>query len=72
MSRLRMPVMNGDDLARRLKQVSSSTRLIALTGYGQESDRQRSKHAGFDEHAVKPLGIAELKKLLERARPGGA
>ncbi len=38
--------------------------LIALTGYGQEADRQRAKAAGFDHHVVKPAGLEEIEELL--------
>jgi CheY-like chemotaxis protein len=38
--------------------------LIAMTGYGQDSDRQRSKEAGFDRHLVKPVNPQELQELL--------
>ena len=44
------------------------TRLVALTGYGQESDYLRSRDAGFDEHIVKPLNLDVLRKVLDRAR----
>jgi CheY-like chemotaxis protein len=39
-------------------------RLIALTGYGQESDRHRSLESGFDSHLVKPVGTASLASAL--------
>lgn len=42
-------------------------RLVALTGYGQESDRQRALDAGFDEHRVKPLRFEELGSVLAGA-----
>ena len=38
--------------------------LIALTGWGQEEDRRRSKEAGFDYHLTKPVDFADLQKLL--------
>jgi CheY-like chemotaxis protein len=40
-----------------------------LTGWGQEEDRRRSKHAGFDGHLVKPVDFDELMKLLGSLRP---
>ena len=41
--------------------------LIAVTGYGQESDRRRTREAGFDHHLVKPLDPAALFALLAQA-----
>ncbi len=38
--------------------------LVALTGWGQEEDRQRSREAGFDSHLVKPVDLAALTRLL--------
>ena len=38
--------------------------LVALTGWGQEEDRQKSHDAGFDSHMVKPVDLAALEKLL--------
>ena len=39
-------------------------KLIALTGYGQESDRQKSREAGFDHHLVKPVDLLLLESVL--------
>jgi len=39
-------------------------RLVALTGYGQESDHVRSQEAGFDAHLVKPVELARLREML--------
>ncbi len=62
-----LPVMDGYELARRLrKQCGSSLRLLAVTGYGQSVDRARSKRAGFDEHFVKPVGIEALDRALAK------
>jgi CheY-like chemotaxis protein len=41
---------------------------VAVTGYGAEEDRRRSREAGFDEHMVKPLMPEKLAELLARAR----
>ena len=38
--------------------------IIALTGWGQEGDRERSRQAGCDGHLVKPVGLADLQKIL--------
>jgi CheY-like chemotaxis protein len=43
-----------------------NARLIALTGYGQESDRARSAEAGFDHHLVKPVSYQQLKDVLSQ------
>jgi len=62
-----LPVMDGYELARILRQsqdLPRRLRLIALTGYGQEIDRRRSREAGFDAHIVKPLQIDELAKIV--------
>jgi CheY-like chemotaxis protein len=61
-----MPGMNGYDTARRIREKSwgESTKLFALTGWSQESDRKRSEEAGFDGHIIKPIEPSELQKLL--------
>ena len=61
-----LPVMDGYELARRLRGDAAlgTVKLIAVTGYGQDLDRQRSLEAGFDLHLVKPLDIALLSELL--------
>jgi two-component system CheB/CheR fusion protein len=43
--------------------------LVALTGWGQEEDRRKSKDAGFDHHLVKPVDYAVLTKLLSDLLP---
>jgi CheY-like chemotaxis protein len=43
------------------------TLLVALTGWGQEQDRRRSKEAGFDRHLVKPVALATLEELIRGA-----
>ncbi len=61
-----MPGLDGHEVARRLRADSCrASLLVALTGYGQESDRQLSRDAGFDHHMVKPVDIARLESLLE-------
>jgi signal transduction histidine kinase/CheY-like chemotaxis protein len=61
-----LPVMDGYEVARRLRELPGCdrTRLIALTGYGQESDRERSRQAGFDEHLVKPVDLDEVTRAV--------
>jgi PAS domain S-box-containing protein len=61
-----MPDMDGCEVARRLREISSTGRvsLVALTGWGQDEDRRRVREAGFDHHLVKPVDLASLQALL--------
>jgi PAS domain S-box-containing protein len=61
-----MPNLNGYDVARTLREKSRGKRmfLIALTGWGQDSDRQRSIDAGFDKHFVKPVDMRTLMSFV--------
>jgi DNA-binding response OmpR family regulator len=63
---LGLPNLNGYEVARRLRAEAGleSTTLIAVTAYGAEEDRQRSREAGFDVHLVKPIAPGELLELL--------
>lgn len=63
---LNMPGMNGFETARRIREQSElqNVRLVALTGYGQEEDIQRTKEAGFDFHLVKPVEVEKLEEIL--------
>jgi PAS domain S-box-containing protein len=59
-----LPKMDGYEVGRRIRAAGSSARIIALTGYGQVEDRQRSTDAGFAAHLVKPADLAILRSLL--------
>lgn len=61
-----MPNMDGYELARCLRKEPGLERLllVALTGYGQDSDKERAKQAGFDYHLVKPVSLEALQGLL--------
>jgi CheY-like chemotaxis protein len=63
-----MPGMNGYTVAKRIRErmVDAQLLLIAVTGWGQEEDRQRSRAAGFDHHLVKPVDPSELMSLLQK------
>jgi PAS domain S-box-containing protein len=60
-----LPVMDGYELARRLRSQLDTVRLIAVTGYGQDSDRERSRAAGFDAHMIKPVDPDVLEAALD-------
>src|SRR5690606_34477114 len=63
---LGMPEMDGYETARRLREMpqGQSVALVALTGWGQEEDRARTRDAGFDFHLVKPVDAARLQELF--------
>src|SRR3569833_1197873 len=63
-----MPRLDGYEVARRIRAQPWGRRItfVALTGWGQESDRRRSGEAGFDSHLVMPLDLDKLTALLER------
>ncbi len=66
-----LPTMSGYDVARALQDAPDRSRrvLIAVTGYGQDEDRRRSREAGFDHHLVKPVDAAALDKLIASFPP---
>lgn len=66
---LGMPRLNGYEAGKRLRQQPGGDKLvlIALTGWGQESDRQRTREAGFNYHLVKPVDPATLQGLLDQS-----
>jgi PAS domain S-box-containing protein len=71
---LGMPRMDGYELARliRAHPELKDMVLVALTGWGQPEDRQRTKDTGFDHHLVKPVDADTLRQLLSEHRTGGA
>ena len=69
---LGMPGMDGFELAAALVAAGWQGRLVALTGYGQESDRRRSSAAGFALHLTKPLDTATLLASIETLVRSGA
>ena len=62
-----MPEMDGFEAARRMRERpwSANTQMVALTGWGQDEDRRRSRESGFDHHFTKPLNTDALLSLLE-------
>ena len=63
-----MPGMDGYDTARAMRQVAGleNVTLVALTGWGADSDRQKSSEAGFDHHLTKPVQLDVVQELLAR------
>jgi signal transduction histidine kinase len=66
-----LPVVDGYEVARRLRDRTPRPRLIAMTGYGQPDDRRRALAAGFDLHLVKPVSLRQLLTHLSSLHPGG-
>lgn len=65
---LDLPGIDGYEVARRLRQARANRLLIAMSGYGQPQDRERSFASGFDRHLVKPVDPRRLARLLEKPR----
>ena len=65
-----LPVLNGYEVARTIRERpwGEEVVIVALTGWGQEEDRRRSKEAGIDHHLVKPVDPAALVKILSELR----
>ena len=64
-----LPRMDGYELARRLRSAAdadSDLKLIALSGYGRQKDRERSVEAGFDVHLVKPASVDVIAELCTK------
>ena len=71
-----MPKLNGYEACKRIRASTGGEQrtLVALTGWGQESDVARSREAGFDKHLVKPVDVPQLVEILTKAagKPRGA
>ena len=69
-----LPVMDGDELAQRMRELpvraGGRLALVAVTGYGQDSDRARTRDAGFDDHLVKPVDLDALELVLDHLGAG--
>ena len=64
---LGLPMMDGFEVARRLRADGARVHLVAMTGYGQASDRAATREAGFDAHLVKPVDLATLERAIAAA-----
>jgi CheY-like chemotaxis protein len=62
-----LPGMDGYEIAEKLRELPEGPRavLVAITGYGQDEDRRRSREAGIDHHLVKPVAPETLHELLD-------
>ena len=61
-----LPDMDGYELTKRLRAEphTASSVLVAITGYGQESDRESALAAGFNHHLIKPIDLKKLRRVL--------
>lgn len=65
-----MPRLSGYDVAKRIREARGNAVLIvAITGWGQEDDRQRARDAGFNHHFTKPVDFVMLLDLIDRESP---
>jgi CheY-like chemotaxis protein len=67
-----MPGMNGLEAARRIRRLRLARQplICALTGWGQQADRESSRAAGIDRHLVKPIDRDTLQSVLAHMQPG--
>lgn len=64
-----LPGINGFEVAKRLRAAHPQTMLVAMTGYGEASARQRSREVGFDHHLVKPARFEAVEEILNKVKP---
>ncbi|MBC7706005.1 MAG: response regulator, partial [Rhodoferax sp.] len=66
-----LPGLSGLEVAKRIRQIPAlaDVTLVAMTGYGQETDHRNSKEAGFDHHLVKPANFNEISRILASIVP---
>jgi two-component system CheB/CheR fusion protein len=63
-----LPGMSGYELVKRLREEGfEHATIVAVSGYGQQADKERSREAGFDDHLVKPVDREALASALHRA-----
>ena len=69
-----MPKLNGLEATRHIRAQTwgRDMTIIALTGWGQETDKERSREAGCDGHLVKPVNLPDLQKELAKSRGGAS
>ncbi|HKA58577.1 MAG TPA: response regulator [Gemmatimonadales bacterium] len=66
-----LPRLNGYDVCRHLREQpwAAQMAIVAVTGWGQENDRERARAAGFKAHLVKPLEYPKLEELITESAP---
>ena len=65
-----LPKLSGYDVARHIRATRGPEPLVvAITGWGQQEDRERARAAGFDHHFTKPVDLDRLMELVDRERP---
>lgn len=66
-----LPGMSGYEVARRIRSLPGGdrVRLVALTGWGTEADKQKAEEAGFSEHLTKPVDLVHVERILGSATP---
>ncbi|TMA87304.1 MAG: response regulator [Deltaproteobacteria bacterium] len=69
-----LPEMSGYEIVREMRALPEGQRIavVAITGYGREEDRERSRAAGFDQHLVKPVDLDTLHALLAQVGKAGS
>ena len=65
---LGLPMMDGFETARRLRQEGLAKLLVAVTGFGGVEDRRRATEAGFDTHLTKPVSPEALREVLQNRK----
>ncbi|MFA8019585.1 PAS domain S-box protein [Bremerella cremea] len=71
LSDISMPLMNGYEMVRKLRESDEKTHIVALSGFGQEADRDIAKSAGFDGYMIKPVDIRDLEQLFDELSRSG-
>jgi CheY-like chemotaxis protein len=67
-----LPGLNGYQTCQAMRAGGlKDTLIVAMTGYGQEEDRRRSRQAGFDAHQVKPMDLEAIREMLAQRAGGG-
>ena len=59
-----LPRVDGYEVARRIRARTPAVRLVAITGYGRDEDKQRAREAGFDAHLLKPVSLDRLRSVM--------